>query len=256
LSYNGYLGTIEYNKEENSYSGIILGPKDDISYQGKTINELEQAFNEAVNNLINTKPQRDGWFLLTKLNVAERQLVEAVKLFFEKRDPVSIHTLTGAAIGILEPILEHKKVNIYNQPLVFHPEIIKIWAKPEYEDVFLYSFRKHQNFFKHADKEPEGKIEFNLALNNLKLLYGIMLHDIIADYYLYEFFIYKIWFQIKHPNLFIDKGESVQNILKESGVSPSFFEDFELLREAMDINNPSFFSSWSHEKPIKRFVVI
>jgi hypothetical protein len=39
----------------------------------------------------------DGTFKLSKLEAAERQLREAIFLFFERRDPVAIHSLTGAA---------------------------------------------------------------------------------------------------------------------------------------------------------------
>lgn len=38
---------------------------------------------------------------ITKIGAARSQLTEAINSFFEERDPVSIHTLIGAALQIL-----------------------------------------------------------------------------------------------------------------------------------------------------------
>jgi hypothetical protein len=38
---------------------------------------------------------------VTKIGAARSQLIEAIHLFFEDRDPVSIHTLLGASLQIL-----------------------------------------------------------------------------------------------------------------------------------------------------------
>ncbi len=42
-----------------------------------------------------------GRVRVTKLDCAKRQIETAIMLFFENHDPVSAHTLTGAAYEIL-----------------------------------------------------------------------------------------------------------------------------------------------------------
>lgn len=53
---------------------------------------------------------------ITKMHSAILQLKEAIKLFFEERDPVSIHTLSSAALQIIN---DHIKTLDYNTAI--HP---------------------------------------------------------------------------------------------------------------------------------------
>ena len=46
----------------------------------------------------------NGHLIITKLEAARRQLESAIFLYFEEKDPVSIHTLTAAAYNILRDI--------------------------------------------------------------------------------------------------------------------------------------------------------
>lgn len=45
---------------------------------------------------------------LTKVEVVKRQLETAAAMLFEERDPVSIHTLVGAAHRVIHDISEHR----------------------------------------------------------------------------------------------------------------------------------------------------
>jgi predicted HicB family RNase H-like nuclease len=49
LEYKGYFGSIEYNKEDKRFYGSVLGmAKDSITYEGNTIEELENYFINAI----------------------------------------------------------------------------------------------------------------------------------------------------------------------------------------------------------------
>jgi hypothetical protein len=48
---------------------------------------------------------------LSKLDCARRQLELAIELYFMERDPVSIHTLAGAARQLIEDINKHRVGN-------------------------------------------------------------------------------------------------------------------------------------------------
>ena len=48
LDYKGYTGSIEYSREDNLLYGKVLGINGLISYEGKSGNELEADFREAI----------------------------------------------------------------------------------------------------------------------------------------------------------------------------------------------------------------
>jgi hypothetical protein len=50
--------------------------------------------------------EKEKSMLLSKFDVAERQLLQAIRMFFGEEDPVSIHTLAEAAAQVLNDIGE------------------------------------------------------------------------------------------------------------------------------------------------------
>ena len=49
LEYKGYYGSIEYNKDDKRFFGNVLGmTKGPITYEGKTMDELEIDFQNAI----------------------------------------------------------------------------------------------------------------------------------------------------------------------------------------------------------------
>jgi predicted HicB family RNase H-like nuclease len=53
LEYKGYFGSIEYNKADKCLYGKVLGlTKDCITYEGVTIEELENDFKEGIDSYI------------------------------------------------------------------------------------------------------------------------------------------------------------------------------------------------------------
>jgi len=52
LEYKGYTGSIEYSKEDDLLYGKVLGIQGLISYEGKTGQELEADFKEAIDTYI------------------------------------------------------------------------------------------------------------------------------------------------------------------------------------------------------------
>ena len=54
LKHKGYIGSIEASLDDNCLFGKILFIKALVSYEGKTVAELDAAFREAVDDYINT----------------------------------------------------------------------------------------------------------------------------------------------------------------------------------------------------------
>lgn len=111
----------------------------------------------------------DAWpeFEVTKLDAARRQLETAIWRLFENADAVSIHTLAYAAFGILKNVAEHRKLG-------YVLEVADELAAATSTKNFWNSFNRTGNFFKHADKDPNGVLpgvpeEENEALISLAI---------------------------------------------------------------------------------------
>lgn len=89
---------------------------------------------------------------LTKINVAEALIKTAVRLFFEDGDPVPVYALANAAREILTSVGAHEGVTTLLHALGARD------GKTLQE--LTTESRKIANFFKHADRDPQAKIEF------------------------------------------------------------------------------------------------
>lgn len=64
MSYKGYAAQIEYSDEDQSFIGHIAGIKDVVGFHGESVPELRAAFEEAVDDYLETcerlnrKPQK------------------------------------------------------------------------------------------------------------------------------------------------------------------------------------------------------
>ena len=52
MKYKGYIGHVEYDDEAKIFHGKVVGLKDIITFQGKSVKELEQAFEDSVNDYL------------------------------------------------------------------------------------------------------------------------------------------------------------------------------------------------------------
>ncbi len=52
MKYKGYLARIEYDEEDRIFVGHLAGIKDIVGFHGTTVDELEDAFHESVDNYI------------------------------------------------------------------------------------------------------------------------------------------------------------------------------------------------------------
>lgn len=52
MAYKGYLAQIEYSAEDRLFVGHLAGIKDIIGFHGATVDELEAAFHEAVDDYL------------------------------------------------------------------------------------------------------------------------------------------------------------------------------------------------------------
>jgi hypothetical protein len=91
---------------------------------------------------------------IKKLDAARRQLDAAVRAFFHGEDAIAVHTLVGAASNIISDLVRHKAPD-------------RSWDKYIAQDnnltekEYFRIAKKAQNFFKHANLDPDGEFEFD-----------------------------------------------------------------------------------------------
>jgi predicted HicB family RNase H-like nuclease len=52
MKYKGYFGEAGYDYEAKIFHGEVIGLKDVITFQGKTVDELEQAFKDSIDDYL------------------------------------------------------------------------------------------------------------------------------------------------------------------------------------------------------------
>ena len=52
MKYRGHVASIEYDEEDRIFVGHLAGIKDIVGFHGTTVDELENAFHESVDNYI------------------------------------------------------------------------------------------------------------------------------------------------------------------------------------------------------------
>lgn len=64
MKYKGYIGIVTYDDEAKIFHGEVTGLKDVITFQGTSVEELEKAFRDSVNDYLewckerNEKPEK------------------------------------------------------------------------------------------------------------------------------------------------------------------------------------------------------
>ncbi len=139
----------------------------------------------------------------TKFEVAESQLITAIKLYFDDGDVVSIHTLVRASYEILDNICNSKKL----KRGIIH-EGVKSFTDPKFKKMIFKKINEAKIFFKHANEDPEGTITWNPDLSKYFIWDSISLYERLKNKEIPpEMFIFKIYFRIKNKDLWTNNNE-------------------------------------------------
>jgi len=159
---------------------------------------------------------------LSKIEVAEIQLNEAIYLFFDHAHPMIIETLIGATIGILRDIGKIKGVQA---PLHDSDKI-----RPEYKRLWINILHKAQNFCKHANQDSEDILDYETKTAPHYIYEACYLYRHLASNVHLKYrqslsvTMFEVWFGLKYPNLLKDK-EEFSEFLRLAGVPESFTAD-------------------------------
>jgi hypothetical protein len=128
-----------------------------------------------------------------KGDAIRRQLRTAIRLFFERRDVVPIYTLAAASQELLRDLLRPlgKGSVTKDSHLV----------RPERKKEFLEVLNRPQNFFKHADRDPEEVLDFNSRSLEYVLFDCALMYQAYTGRHLREGFAFVIWFVSLYPDV-------------------------------------------------------
>lgn len=134
---------------------------------------------------------------VSKLDAVKRQLETAVHLYFLSRDPISIHTRTAAAYGILKALNKHR-----SGKNMLMDEIVSAYTKPGFEKEVYRKLHEAENFFKHADRDPESTLEFCPDATEMVLWQGCVKYSELSGEQTPTLQAMNGWVQINHSNWF------------------------------------------------------
>ncbi len=153
---------------------------------------------------------------LSKLDAAKRQLEMAIRIYFQNGDPVSIHTLVAAAYNVLHALNKTKG----GEPMIVKDRFVE-YVKPEHHREFIDRINSAENFFKHADRDPEGVLDFNPQQSEYLLIDAVSQYFKLSGEDLPLFAVFRGWYVANNPHLF-DFPPEQQRMLHTN--SPSIVE--------------------------------
>ncbi|MBF0243891.1 MAG: hypothetical protein HQL31_01290 [Planctomycetes bacterium] len=151
---------------------------------------------------------------ISKIDAARRQLETAITLFFNSKDPISIHTLSAASSELCNDLLsDHLDKDGWMDILV------KSAVKPEFQKEFKCIMRKAQNFFKHADKDPKAIFDYKSLITEIHLFFTIDDYRRLTGERTPLMLIYQSWYMLSNPHHFQD--EFKKQLEQFSHINPS-----------------------------------
>jgi hypothetical protein len=154
---------------------------------------------------------------LTKIEAAEKQLREAIRLFAEGRDPVTVQTVVGAAHQVLTDLARKKGFG----------SVIKdsVYVRPEKKKEWIAIVNSAQNFFKHADLDPEAVLDFHPEFMNFLLFDAVEMYLILKKSLFWEGSVFRAWIYVNYPQFLTDQGlrRQYENFAQQLGTQVSDF---------------------------------
>jgi len=152
---------------------------------------------------------------VTKLDAAKRQLRTAIELWFADGDPVAIHTLAAAAHEIIHTLFRRKGLSglMFDSPLI----------RNEYRADFARRTKAVATFFKHAQRDPEGELTFNPAMNEPLLVFTTYGLHLMGEPSEPPEETLMLWFMVHEPTWF-ERTNALGNLIQ--------IEAFEAFRNA------------------------
>ena len=138
---------------------------------------------------------------VSKLDAAKRQLEIAIRLFLSNEDIVSTHTLTAAAHEVLRNLC-----NKQGKESALKDTMLRM-VKPEMKKKFIKMQNDPENFFKHADRDPDAILKFYTGNTEMFLWDVCAMYQQLTSELTPLIKVYYLWYFSKHTDQIIDSPE-------------------------------------------------
>ena len=137
--------------------------------------------------------------VITKIEAACRQLNTAITLWFQDGDPVSIHSLVCSSHQIVHDLNKMKG----GRDLIYDSLLIKDEYRKEANRVFKGPY----NFMKHADKDPDDKLEFDPVNTDFFMMFTALGLELLGEPYDLTRSAFTVYYNLTHPEYLTPKGK-------------------------------------------------
>lgn len=131
---------------------------------------------------------------VSKLDAGKRQLEAAIRLFMGGADPVAVHTLAHASHEVMHDLGKRKGIESFLKNKMLS------MVKPERRSEVLGLLLKAGNFFKHADRDPDGLLEFAPETTGLFLWDAVNIYQELSGELTPIMLVMRAWFFAKNPD--------------------------------------------------------
>jgi hypothetical protein len=145
---------------------------------------------------------------VSKLDAATRQLQMAIVLYFQDEDPLGIHTIAGAAHGILRDLLVQRDG-------ASSARAGGERVQSEHRTFVTAMVNNAKNFLKHAERDPHRVLAFNPDWTDFLLYEAIWMHITLASKLERASTIFLLWLSSKYSGvLLLDRfvGEDIAKL--------------------------------------------
>ena len=142
---------------------------------------------------------------VSKLDAARRQILTAIRLYFNHGDIVPMHTLAAAAFKITQNICD-------SNPSL--PDSLTDWidelVKPEAKKMFWRKLHETANFFKHAENDPDAVHTFYPEQTENLLFFAVYQYRQLTGEWAAEIRLFSTWYMMLHPASFNTPPETIK----------------------------------------------
>jgi len=159
---------------------------------------------------------------VSKIEAANSQLKTAIILYFNNGDPVSTHTLSAAGFNVLNDINNKSTEDYSTLRELFLDSLIN---KAKDTKSVITKIRAPENFFKHADNDPEGLLSFASSQTAYLIFDAVILYSNITKSSNPFFTLFTYWMAWDNPEMF-DLPEVLKSSFDQSITKQEFYEQF------------------------------
>jgi hypothetical protein len=130
---------------------------------------------------------------VSKTDAAKRQLEAAIRLWFFDGDPVSIHTLAAAAHQLVHDLGKARGIATTLRELSN--------VRPEFRKQMRAAIAHDENFFKHAERDPDALLEFKPITTTYMLGDAVFTYEALTSERPPILRTFQMWMMIQNPDL-------------------------------------------------------